>query len=46
MESLAHGAIRFWHLGDLREHGAFPVHPVRARVRPLLIESCFFLFFS
>jgi hypothetical protein len=21
MEPLAHGAIRSWHLGDLREHG-------------------------
>jgi hypothetical protein len=28
---LAHGAIRFRHLGDLREHGAFPVRLVRAR---------------
>src|SRR4030081_2670403 len=25
MEPLAHGAIRFRHLGDLREHGAFHV---------------------
>src|SRR5439155_5325036 len=25
MESLAQGAIRFRHLGDLRDHGAFPV---------------------
>src|SRR5205823_14184511 len=31
MEPLAHGAIRFRHLGDLREHGAFPVRLVRAR---------------
>src|SRR5712692_4687148 len=32
MEPFAHGAIRFPHLGDLREHGAFPVRLVRARV--------------
>src|SRR6266700_3568083 len=31
MEPLAHGAIRSRHLGDLREHGAFPVRLVRAR---------------
>ncbi len=31
MEPLAHGAIRFRHRGDLREHGAFPVRLVRAR---------------
>src|SRR5206468_2015155 len=31
MEPLAHGAIRFRHLGDLREHGTFPVLLVRAR---------------
>ena len=31
MEPLAHGAIRFRHLGDLREHGAFPVRLVLAR---------------
>src|SRR5207245_7858824 len=31
MEPLAHGAIRLRHLGDLREHGAFPVRLVRAR---------------
>src|SRR5918994_2576632 len=31
MEPLGHGAIRFPHLGDLREHGAFPVRLVRAR---------------
>src|SRR5207249_6226332 len=30
-EPLAHGAIRFRHLGDLREHGAFPVRLVRSR---------------
>ena len=28
MEPLGHGAIRFRHLGDLREHGAFPVRLV------------------
>ena len=33
MEPLAHGAIRFRHLGDLREHGALPVRLVRARPR-------------
>ena len=27
MEPLAHGAIGFPHLGDLRKHGAFPVNP-------------------
>src|SRR3989475_6074660 len=31
MKPLGHGAIRFPHLGDLREHGAFPVRLVRAR---------------
>src|SRR5439155_14393539 len=31
MEPLGHGAIRFRHLGDLREHVAFPVSAVRAR---------------
>src|SRR6266545_3837851 len=31
MEPLGHGAIRFWHLGDLREHLAFPVRLARAR---------------
>jgi hypothetical protein len=31
MEPLAHGTIRSRHLGDLREHGAFPVRLVRAR---------------
>src|SRR2546428_2845366 len=31
MEPLGHGAIRFPHLGDLREHFAFPVRLVRAR---------------
>ena len=30
MEPLGHGAIRFRHLGDLREHGAFPVRLPRA----------------
>src|SRR5262249_7713303 len=30
MEPPGHGAIRFRHLGDLREHVAFPVRPVRA----------------
>src|SRR5216117_1507985 len=31
MEPLAHGAIRFRHPGELREHSAFPVPLVRAR---------------
>src|SRR3989441_5856223 len=30
MERLAHGAIRFRHPGDLREHSAFPVRLARA----------------
>src|SRR5213594_82363 len=34
MEALAHGAIRFRHPGDLREHGTFPVR--LARVLQLL----------
>ena len=33
MEPLGHGAIRFRHLGDLREHGALPVRLVLARAR-------------
>src|SRR5437870_13543613 len=43
MEPLADGAIRFRHLGDLREHGAFPVRLVRAptaaRGRLLLLDA-------
>src|SRR2546429_5123786 len=31
VEPLGHRAIRLPHLGDLREDGAFPVRPVRAR---------------
>src|SRR5881409_2379193 len=31
MEPLGHGAIRFRHLGNLREHVAFPVRLLRAR---------------
>src|SRR5438067_3628404 len=31
MKPLAYGAIRFRHLVDLREHGAFPIRIVRAR---------------
>jgi hypothetical protein len=31
MEPLGHGAIRFLHLGDLREHVALPARLVRAR---------------
>src|SRR2546422_3976225 len=31
MEPLGHGAIRFRHLGNLRDHVAFPVRLVRAR---------------
>jgi hypothetical protein len=33
METLAQGAIRFRHLGDLREHGAFPFRLVLVRAR-------------
>src|SRR2546425_8938453 len=43
MEPLAHGAIRFRHLGDLREHGAFGVRLVRARAaargHPQLLDA-------
>src|SRR5712691_4795164 len=35
MEPLAHGAIRFPHRGDLREHGAFPFRLVRGRLQLL-----------
>src|SRR5689334_2013937 len=31
MEAFADGAVGLRHLGDLREHGAFPVRLVRAR---------------
>src|SRR5215210_8177776 len=31
VEPLGHGAIGFWHLGDLREHGAFPCRSVLVR---------------
>jgi hypothetical protein len=31
MEPRGHSAIRSLHLGDLREHGAFPIGLVRAR---------------
>ena len=33
MEPLGHGAIRFLHRGDRREHGAFPVRLVLVRAR-------------
>jgi hypothetical protein len=33
VEPLGHGAVRFRHLGDLREHGAFPFRPVLLRAR-------------
>src|SRR5256884_3366437 len=33
VEPLGHRAIGFHHLGDLREHGAFPVRLVRGRLR-------------
>src|SRR5206468_9155337 len=33
MEPLAHGAIRFPHLGDLCQHDAFPVRFVGGRLR-------------
>jgi hypothetical protein len=32
MEPLGHGAIRSLHLGDLRQHGAFPIRPLRFRL--------------
>src|SRR5918995_5645134 len=32
VEPLGHGAIRLRHLGDLREHGAFPIRPLRFRL--------------
>src|SRR5215213_9811541 len=32
MEPLGHGAIRYLHLGDLREHGTFPIHLLRFRL--------------
>jgi hypothetical protein len=33
MEPLGHGAIRFLHLGDLREQVAFPFRSVLVRAR-------------
>src|SRR5207253_2685396 len=43
MEPLAHGAIRFRHLGDLREHGAFPVFLVRLQLLDALPHRAMFL---
>src|SRR6266571_1911405 len=38
MEPLAHGAIRFRHRGELREHGAFPVRLVRLQLLGALLH--------
>src|SRR5438093_3150263 len=43
MESLAQGAIRFRHLGNLREHGAFPVRFVRLQLLDALLHRGAFL---
>src|SRR5439155_15282564 len=43
MEPLAHGAIRFRHLGDLREHGAFPVRFVRPQFLEARLHRASFL---
>src|SRR5205085_8800938 len=43
MEPLAHGAIRFPHLGDLREHGAFPVRLVRLQLLEARLHRASFL---
>src|SRR5207245_459816 len=43
MEPLAHGAIRFTHLSELREHGAFPVRLVRSQLLDALPHRAVFL---
>src|SRR3989475_9568990 len=43
MEPLAHGAIRFPHRGDLREHGALPVRRVRLQLSGALLHRDSFL---
>jgi len=43
MEPLGHGTIRFRHLGDLREHGAFPVRLVRPQLLDTLLHRVSFL---
>src|SRR2546428_14088984 len=43
MEPLAHGAIRFPHRGDLREHGAFPVLLVRLQLLDAILHRASFL---
>src|SRR5260370_37789502 len=46
MEPLAEGAIGFGHLGDLREHVAFPVRLLRGRLHLLdtVLHRGFFFF--
>jgi len=42
MELLAHSSIWLRHLGDLDEHGVFPVRPVRLQLLdPLLLGGSF-----
>src|SRR5713226_7604254 len=43
MEPLAHGAIRFLHHGDLREHGTFPVLLVSPQFLDALLHRAVFL---
>src|SRR5205085_2286568 len=43
MEPLGHGAIRFPHLGDLREHGAFTVRLVRLQLLDAVLHRGSFL---
>src|SRR2546428_1540820 len=43
MEPLAHGAIRFPHLSDLREHGSFPVPLVSPQFLDALLHRAVFL---
>src|SRR5438309_668719 len=43
MEPLGHGAIRFRHLGNLREHVAFPIRLVRLQLLGALLHRGSFL---
>ena len=43
MKPLAHGAIRFPHPDDLREHDVFPVRLVRPQLLDALLHRAVFL---
>ncbi len=43
MNPSAHGAVGFWHRGDLREHDALPVRTIRVQLLDALLHGSFFL---